>query len=197
MSGLEKIRDRILHDAEDTAAARIEAAEDEARVIKSEAVREADEIAKTVKDKAESEVKAYSERVDSSIDLEHRTKLLAAKQEIISDVINEAKKRIAALPSRDYFDLILKLMEKHVQPEEGVVYFSAEDLSRIPDGFEDSVKEVAEKAGGKLTVSKESRKIGPGFVLSYGGIEENCTLDALFEEKKDDLTDTVREILFA
>ena len=197
MSGLEKIRDRILQDAEDTAAARVEAAEAEARVIKSEAVRDADEIAKDVKAKAETEIKAFSERVDSSIDLRHRTKLLEAKQEIIGDVIAEARKRIAGLPGREYFDLMLKLLEKHVQPEEGTVYFSAEDLARIPDGFEKDVKAAAKEAGGKLSISTESRKIGPGFILSYGGIEENCTIDALLEEKKDDLTDTVREILFA
>ncbi|MBQ3280947.1 MAG: V-type ATP synthase subunit E [Eubacterium sp.] len=196
MSGLEKIRERILQGAEETAAARLEAAEAEARVIKSEAVRDADEIAKDVRARTETELKAYSERVDSSLDMEHRTKILAAKQEIIEDVITEAKKRMAGLPSRDYFDLMLKLIEKHVQPEEGVVYFSAEDLARIPDGFASDVKEAAEKAGGKLSISRESRKIGPGFILSYGGIEENCTLDALFEEKKDDLTDTVKEIMF-
>ncbi len=197
MSGLEKIREKILQDAEDTAAARIEAAEAEARVIKSEAVRDADEIVKNVKAKAESDVKAFSERVDSSLDMEHRTKILAAKQEIIGDVIKEAKKRIAGLQTREYFDLMLKLIEKHVQPEEGTVYFSAEDLARIPEGFEQSLKEAASKAGGKLCISEEAREMGPGFILSYGGIEENCTIDALFEEKKDDLTDTVREILFA
>ena len=65
------------------------------------------------------------------------------------------------------------------------------------DGFEKDVKTAAKQAGGKLSISTESRKIGPGFILSYGGIEENCTIDALLEEKKDDLTDTVREILFA
>ena len=197
MSGLEKIRDRILKDAEDTASKRMEAAESEARVIKSEAVREADDIANDVRTRAEIDVKAYSERVDSSLDLEHRTRILAAKQEIIGDVISEAKKRITGLPARDYFGLMLKLIEKHVQPGEGIVYFPAEDLARIPDGFENDVKAAAHKAGGRLSISRESRKIGPGFILSYGGIEENCTLDALFEEKKDGLTDTVREILFA
>ena len=197
MSGLEKIREKILQDAENTAAARIEAAEAEARVIKSEAVRDADEIAKNVKAKAESDVKAFSERVDSSLDMEHRTKILAAKQEIIGDVIKEAKKRIAGLQTREYFDLMLKLIEKHVQPEEGTVYFSAEDLARIPEGFEKSLKEAAREAGGNLRISQVAREMGPGFILNYGGIEENCTIDALFEEKKDDLTDTVREILFA
>ena len=57
MSGLEKIRDRILHDAQETADERMKAAEDKASVIKSEAVRDADEIANNVKAQADSEIK--------------------------------------------------------------------------------------------------------------------------------------------
>ena len=36
-----------------------------------------------------------------------------------------------------------------------------------------------------------------GFVLAYGGIEENCSIDALFEERADALSDAVRKILFS
>ena len=197
MSGLEKIRDRILKDAEEAAAEKMREAEEKASKIKSEAVREAGEIAKNVQAKAESEIKAYSERVDSSIDLEHRTRILAAKQEIIGDVIDEAKRRILSLSDREYFDLLLKLMEKNIREGEGVIYFSEEDHRRIPSGFSFEVQELAEKHGGDLSISAECRKIGPGFVLSYGGIEENCTFDALFAEKKDDLTDIVQTILFS
>lgn len=197
MSGLEKIRDRILREAEEAAAEKMHEAEDKASEIKSEAVREADQIAKDVQAKAETEIKAYSERVDSSIDLEHRTRILAAKQEIIGDVIDEAKKRILGLSDREYFDLLLKLMEKNIREGEGVIYFSEEDHDRIPSGFSFEVQELAKKHGGELSISTECRKIGPGFVLSYGGIEENCTFDALFAEKKDDLTDIVQTILFS
>ena len=197
MSGLEKIRDRILHDAQETADERMKAAEDKASVIKSEAVRDADEIANNVKAQADSEIKLYSERVDSSIDMKHRTGILAAKQEIIGDVIDEARRRIAELSSHDYFDLMLKLIEKHVREGEGTVYFSEDDLARIPAGFSSDVMEIAKKNGGKLSISDECRNIGPGFILSYGGIEENCTIDALIAEKKDDITDLVRDILFS
>ena len=36
-----------------------------------------------------------------------------------------------------------------------------------------------------------------GFILIYGGIEENCSIDAMFAEKRDELLDQVRKILFA
>lgn len=198
MSGLEKIRDRIIQDAKGTADEKIKEAESKASEIKSQAVREADDIAKSMEAKTDAEIKAYSERVDSAIDLEHRTRILAAKQELIGDIITEAKKRIKNLKDREYCELILKLIEKNMRKgEEGVIYFSDEDFKRIPSGFSFDVNKVAAKNGGELSISKETRKIGSGFVLSYGGIEENCTFDALFEEKKDDLTDIVQTILFS
>ena len=43
---------------------------------------------------------------------------------------------------------------------------------------------------------KEPRPIEDGFVLVYGGIEENCTFRALMDAKKDQLQDTVNQILF-
>lgn len=197
MSGLDKIKDRILQEAQEQAEEKIKEAEEKAGEIKSEAVREAGEIAKERKAKAENEVKSYKERVDSSIDLEHRTRILAAKQEIIGDVIEEAKRRILALDAKDYFALILKLVEKNMQEGSGTIFFSDADLAKMPSGFTGEVHALAKDHGNDLSVSMKSRNIGPGFILSYGGVEENCTFDALFEEKKDDLTDIVQTILFS
>ena len=55
---------------------------------------------------------------------------------------------------------------------------------------------AAEAKGGKLVLKKEPKAIPDGFVLVYGGVEENCTLKALFDVKKDQLQDKVNEILF-
>ena len=39
--------------------------------------------------------------------------------------------------------------------------------------------------------------INGGFVLTYGGIEENCSIDALFDAAHEVLQDKVQEILFS
>ena len=52
------------------------------------------------------------------------------------------------------------------------------------------------KEGAALTVSSETRDIDGGFVLTYGGIEENCSFDALFDSAHEMLQDKVQEILF-
>ena len=55
---------------------------------------------------------------------------------------------------------------------------------------------AAAEKGGSLVLSKEQKAIEDGFILVYGGIEENCTLKALLDAKKDELQDKVNEILF-
>ena len=59
-----------------------------------------------------------------------------------------------------------------------------------------ALKEAAEKNGVRLTVSDKPAAIKNGFILNYGGVEENCTIDALFDQSRDDLLDKVKEILF-
>ena len=51
--------------------------------------------------------------------------------------------------------------------------------------------------GGSLTLSKEQRTLDGGFILIYGGIEENCTIRALFDARRETLQDQVHGLLFA
>ena len=44
--------------------------------------------------------------------------------------------------------------------------------------------------------SEDPGRIKSGFILSYGGIEENCSLDAIFAEKAETLRDLANSILW-
>ena len=66
----------------------------------------------------------------------------------------------------------------------------------MPAGFEKKIEAAAKEKGGSLVLKKEPKAIADGFVLVYGGIEENCTLRALFDAKRDQLQDQVNAILF-
>ena len=88
------------------------------------------------------------------------------------------------------------MLNKFALAENGEVIFSVKDLERMPDGFAEEIQKIAAAKGGTLALSKESRQIEGGFVLVYGGIEENCTFRALFDSQKDELQDKVQKILF-
>lgn len=196
MSGLEKIQERILRDAKRTAEETICEAKAKADAIKQKAGEEAERQSETVSLKLNSDIANYKDRVNSSIELERRNRISAAKQDIISGIIEKAKLRFSELPDEEYFNMLLELLKNHIKAEEGQMYLSEKDLNRITDDFKDRVAHIAESKNTKLSIAENPGKIKSGFVLVYGGIEENCTPDALFEDKKDVLSDLVQKKLF-
>ena len=142
-------------------------------------------------------MKSYEERTASAADMKKRTAVLAAKQELIGNVIADACDRVKNLDEEKYFEILKSMAEKYLLPREGEICFSKKDLERMPANFREEIKGLAQKKGGTLEISGEARNIDGGFILVYGGIEENCSIDAMFAEKRDELLDQVRKILFA
>ncbi|MDO5590887.1 MAG: V-type ATP synthase subunit E family protein [Lachnospiraceae bacterium] len=197
MTGLEKIKSQILDEAKAAADSKVAEAKEQAGEIVAQAEAEAKKISETIAKKSELEAANYRERITSSIDLQRRTHLLEAKQEMIKEVLDKAYQSLESMNEEEYFGVLLKLLAKYTLPQDGEIFFSAEDLQRMSDDFKNAVDKTAREKGGSLIISKEERKIENGFVLAYGGIEENCTLQAIFDAKKDELSDKVSHILFA
>ena len=196
MTGLEKMKSQILDEAKALADSKIAEANRRAEEILEEAKADAEKSAANISQRSDKDVANYKERILSSIDLQKRTKLLAAKQEVIAEVLDQSYDRLKTMKIGEYFAMLLKLAEKYVLPQEGTIYFSKADLARMPESFESDVMKLAEAKGGKLDISGEGRNIENGFVLAYGGIEENCTLKAIFDAKRDEFADKIHHILF-
>ena len=56
---------------------------------------------------------------------------------------------------------------------------------------------IASRAGGSLSFDSKPAPIESGFILSYGGIEENCSLKSIFAANKDQIQDTAMKVLFS
>ncbi len=199
MAGLEKIIARIQAESEEAAARTLEAAKAKAEQILQEARDEAAQECAAIDKKAQQTAANILDRGHSAAELKKRQRILAEKQVLISEILNKAKRELKAMPDDAYFDSIVKLAVKAAQKGEGQILFSQSDLARLPGNFGDTLN-AALAAGGKegtsLTVSGETRDIDSGFVLTYGGIEENCSFDALFDSAHEALQDKVQEILF-
>lgn len=196
MSGLEKITSQILEEAKTSAAMKLEAARKEADDILEKAK---EECASMETDAAEKNVvlkENYAGRIKSSAEQQRRTALLRAKQDIIAQVIEDAYVMLKQEETESYFRTMEKILKTYVLAGPGEIYFSARDLARMPQDFEKKIHAAAEEKGGSLVLSKEPKAIEDGFILVYGGIEENCTLRALMDAKKDELQDKVNQILF-
>ena len=136
-------------------------------------------------------------RGQSAADLKKRGSILAEKQKLIGDTIEKAKAELKGMDTDAYFDMILKLAVKSAQNGKGELLFSAKDLARVPEGFEDRLNAALKDKDAALHISKDTRDIDAGFVLTYGGIEENCSINAIFDSAHELLQDKVQEILFS
>lgn len=186
MTGLDKIIDKINEDSKNSVESIENSARCEAEKIISEAEAEAENKASAILDAARASAQLISERAASSADIEVKRRVLAKKQEIISDVIEKAKGKLKNLGDDEYFEIIASLLEKYKTGGSGMLIMSEKDKARLPEGFDFK----------GLSLSETGGEFDGGFVLVYGNIEINCTFDALFEGAYDELSDTVNKIMF-
>ena len=101
MTGLEKMVSQILEEADASAAVTISDAEKKAAEILREAGEKADKIRQQREEQSRAKVKSYEERTASAADMKKRTAVLAAKQELIGNVIADACDRVKNLDEKN------------------------------------------------------------------------------------------------
>lgn len=196
MSGLDKMKARILEEAESSARDILDRAGEEADRILREAGTAADAAAAEIAAGAVRDSLERKRRAGAAADMQRKQAVLAAKQEMIREVLREAYEEILGLEAERYFGLMEKLLKEYVLPEEGEICFNSRDLERMPEGFSGRIRTIAVEAGGSLTLSETPLDTDGGFLLVYGGIEENCTLKAVFSSRREELSDQVNRMLF-
>lgn len=111
MTGLEKMQSQILSEAESSAKEILDQAKKEAEGIVEEARKRAEAECRRISEKSEAEVKGLEERAVSSSDLQRRKELLQAKQEVISQMLDQAYESLLCADEKDYFDMLRKMLQ--------------------------------------------------------------------------------------
>lgn len=196
MSGLDKIIGHISAEAENEARALREKAQAEADAFQKDAEAKAAAECDRIMKKSEAEVQGILDRGNSSAELKKKQILLRKKQELINETIQKACDKLHALDGEAYFDVLRKLFAKNLLGRDGEIAFNEKDLGRLPAGFLEELQRLAKEKGGSLKLSEKAADIDGGFVLNYGGIEENCSFRALIDGSLEALQDKVQKVLF-
>ncbi len=196
MTGTEKILRHIAAQAEEESGKILAAARDEIGKIEARSAADTELIRKNGEAKAEAFMTDARSRSEAALAMKKRRELLALKGRLIREAVDKAYDRLLDLPDGEYFAFLNGMLKDHVQNGDGVLFLNSRDTARCPDEFIAGAKAMAEAKGGSLVLSEEPADIDGGFILRYGGIEENCSLKAVFAERADDLKDAVREVLF-
>ncbi len=195
MTGLDRIIEKILAESQKNCDDILREASLEVKKIIAEArVKAKEESEKILSDakKTSARKQAVSKSTAESIT---RNRYLEIRNAILNDIISAAYLEIEKFSDEDYFAMLRKLCIKNVQTGECEMHLSGYDLGRLPDDFEMSINsEIFEK--GAVHISGTPADIENGFVLSYGDIEINCTLRAVFDENMDNLKDMLSTALF-
>ena len=196
MSGLEKIIDKINADCKSECDGIISNAENKAKKLIDEKVSVANEEAEKIIAKAKEQCALTDEKARNGAELLEKKIKLQVKNEIITEIIENAKTALKGLSDKEYFAIIEELIIANAGKGEGVLKFSSQDLERLPKDFEKNIN--AKLTDGKtVKVSDVPLDIQGGVVLSYEDIEENCSFDALIETNIDTIRDKLNTEIFA
>lgn len=188
MTAAEKILAGITQSAEDTAAERLNEAEQKAAEIRAAAETEAEKAAAEVLAQAQNQVAVITETGRSGAALLIRDARLDCRRAEIDRTFAEAREKLLGLPDAEYFDFLATVLAQ--TDCRGTLYLNERDLKRDTVAF-------AEKLSARgIVLSGESVPLDGGFLLKDGEIEINASLTALFREKRSDLVDAVNRILF-
>lgn len=190
MTGLQNILLHIEADANAEAARIKEEAKSFAEKQIEEAVLEAEQISNEGKKVAEKTVRDLIKRAEAECDMEFSRAVLLKKQEIIKDAIEKAKLDIKNMEGDAYFEFLQGLLRKYVLNEKSTIFMSKEDIRKMPDFFKNDLKKR------DITLAEEEISSMGGFILSYGKIEVNCTIDALIDDARDAISDMLRDAFF-
>ena len=196
MAGIDTIIAQIMSDTDASCAEILSKAKAEASDIIAVAQADAGARDAEVKKTLDTVRERKDRSIKSSADLKRRQAILNAKYDIIQEVLDKAYRTVLAMPEDEYAEFLIGLLKANVRKGDAVMQLSSGDLAKISDKWKKAFAAAAKEGGCNLTVGDEPADIEGGFILSYGGIEENCSLKALFREKKDRLTDAVSGVLF-
>ena len=192
MNGSERILSRIRTDCDESV-----------RKIETHAQHEHDRIIADAQHRADTQAAAVAEKTaqkraqletssQSRAQLARRNALLKQRRKEIDTTVEELEAYLLGLGDNEYFEALYRLAAK-LRGKSGEIFLSKKDLKRLPKNF----TERMEAAGVRASVSKNPAKIGGGFILKCGDVEENMEFAAIISAGRDEIEDLINRELFA
>lgn len=220
MIGLDKITQRIIADANDSADRIISDAEQRCAQINAECEQKKQEIESTIEADAVSEGEEIKQRAKSMIAMYKRDSILSLRARLIDEAFEQALNSLLELDGDKYRQLLSDLMARviceRVQSERDSLRLYGEDIS--PERYEVMMNRKDADAHGKavidgarravvgklspelldkLMLSDKNADIEGGFIIKCGDVGLNCSLKSIIEGIRPSLEAEVSAILFS
>ena len=198
MKGTEKIIAHIRADGDAEAKKIIDAASKQAEEKRAESFKAAlSEYEKLMQaGNAECEdILSGSRRI---AEMEAKKSVLSVKQEMISAAFDAAREEIVNMPRDKYTQFLARMAAEAAASGMGGIVLNARDKAEVGKSVCKAANELLSAKGtpGKLTVSEDTADISGGVIVRFGGIETNCSIDALIRQRRSGLSTEVAAAMF-
>ncbi|HOD93827.1 MAG TPA: hypothetical protein PL054_08125 [Clostridia bacterium] len=195
MSGIERIYDKIINDANDQVDVKIKetlSKIDSARKAVDEKLQEYKAVQLS---EAEKEAKNIILRAQANRNLEGKKQLLSIKQEMISQVFDKAHKSLMEMEDSKKLSLYMKLINKSLQKGHNEILLNKKDKLNFGEQL---ISEIQDHLGDGFHVNLSEQHIQDDFgvIVKNGNIYSNSTFATLLKYSKQELEADVMKILF-
>lgn len=196
MSSLDLITNKIISDANASAALRIERANEEARLIFERKAAAATLECERLRSESELNLDRLRLKSESAAKALSGKRVLTEKGRLIEDCILKAREIIMNMPTEDAFHMISNFVGQSLNGarQPATLVLSKNDLKRVPSNF---IDKLSSDIGVDITLSDQPGDFDAGCVVICELIEYNGTLDAIIREHLDQLSDTIGAMLFS
>ena len=198
MNGIDRITDRIEADAREQAKAIIAEAEAKCAEIRKENEKKAQERYLQLIRNGTKDCESGLERRKSAAEMDAKKSVLALKQDYVAEAFDMAKRRLADMPEDSYVGFLASLAASAAADGSGEIVLSARDRERCGKAVLERANAALAAKGltPALTLAADSRERSGGLILRQGGVEVNCSIEALVEALKGPMTADVARTLF-
>lgn len=198
MKGTEKIIAHIRADGDAEAKKIIDAASKQAEEKRAESFKAALSEYERLMEAGNAECEDILSGSRRIAEMEAKKSVLSVKQEMISAAFDAAREEIVNMPRDKYTQFLARMAAEAAASGMEEIVLNARDKAEVGKAVCKAANELLSAKGtpGKLTVSEDTADISGGVIVRFGGIETNCSIDALIRQRRSGLSTEVAAALF-
>lgn len=198
MKGTEKIIAHIRADGDAETKKILDAAAKQAEEIRAASFKEALSEYERLMEAGNAECEDILSGSRRIAEMEAKKSVLSVKQEMISAAFDAAREEIVNMPRDKYTQFLARMAAEAAAGGMEEIVLNARDKAEVGKSVCKAANELLSAKGtpGKLTVSEDTADISGGVIVRFGGIETNCSIDALIRQRRSGLSTEVAAAMF-
>ena len=198
MKGTEKIIAHIRADGDAQAKKIIDEASKQAEELRAErfkaALAEYEKLMQAGNAECE-DILSGSRRI---AEMEAKKSVLSVKQEMVASAFDAARSEIVNMPRDKYTQFLARMAADAASTGEEEILLNESDRKELGKAVCKAANELLSAKGvpGRLTLSEDTADICGGVIIRCGGIETNCSIDALIRQRRSGLSTEVAAAMF-